>query len=144
VRRIPAVSTISVAINSPRDITNRNQPLLFFHMDPTNSILWTRESLIGSVMSGSDDLEQNLGWNSMTNPSCHCRHNLCLLPKLALQLIRDPTQCMPEVSDISHHDPLYSTVNIFWNCLNQITNPLTISWWIRSFLGLMVYIDVES
>jgi hypothetical protein len=37
---IPAVSTISVAINSPRDITNRNQPLLFFHMDPTNSIEW--------------------------------------------------------------------------------------------------------
>jgi hypothetical protein len=31
-----AVSTISLATNSHRDITNRNQPLLFFHMDPTN------------------------------------------------------------------------------------------------------------
>jgi hypothetical protein len=59
--QISAVSTISVAINSPRYITNRNQPLLFFHMDPTNSIVWTRKSFIGSVMSGSDDLEQNLG-----------------------------------------------------------------------------------
>jgi hypothetical protein len=31
-----AVSTISGATNSHRDITNRNQPLLFFCTDPTN------------------------------------------------------------------------------------------------------------
>ena len=36
--------------NSHRDITNRNEPLLFFHMDPTNSIVWTRKSFIGSVL----------------------------------------------------------------------------------------------
>jgi hypothetical protein len=28
-----------VATDSPRDITNRNQPLLLFHMDPTNTIV---------------------------------------------------------------------------------------------------------
>jgi hypothetical protein len=27
------------ATNSHRDITNRNEPLLFIHMDPTNSIV---------------------------------------------------------------------------------------------------------
>jgi hypothetical protein len=36
--------------NSHRDITNRNQPLLFFHMDTTNSIVWTRKSFIGSLV----------------------------------------------------------------------------------------------
>jgi hypothetical protein len=36
------VSTISVATDSPRDITNSNQPLLFFHMDPTNTTVWGR------------------------------------------------------------------------------------------------------
>jgi hypothetical protein len=30
-------------------------------MDPTNSIVWTRKSFIGSVMSGGDEFEQNLG-----------------------------------------------------------------------------------
>jgi hypothetical protein len=38
------------ATNSHRDITNRNEPLLFIHMDPTNSIVWTRKSFIGSVL----------------------------------------------------------------------------------------------
>jgi hypothetical protein len=57
----PAVSTISVATDSPRDITNSNQPLLFFHMDPTNTTVWARKSLIGSVMSLGVDFEQNLG-----------------------------------------------------------------------------------
>jgi hypothetical protein len=38
----PAVSTISVATDSSRDITNSNQPLLFFHMDPTNTTVWAR------------------------------------------------------------------------------------------------------
>jgi hypothetical protein len=45
--------TITVAVNSPRDITNRNQPLLFFHMDPTNNIkfAWTRKGFTGSLLS---------------------------------------------------------------------------------------------
>jgi hypothetical protein len=60
--QIPAsVSTISVATNSTRDKTNRNQPLLLFHMDPTNSIVWTRKSLIGSVVSYMVGFQQNLG-----------------------------------------------------------------------------------
>jgi hypothetical protein len=29
-----------VATDSPRDIPIGNQPLLFFHMDPTNTIVW--------------------------------------------------------------------------------------------------------
>jgi hypothetical protein len=65
-KRIPsAVSTISVATNSTRDrdITNRNQPLLFFHMDPTNSIVWTMKSLIGSVVSERVGFQQNLDQN---------------------------------------------------------------------------------
>jgi hypothetical protein len=53
--------TISVATDSPRDTTNRNQPLLFFHMDPTNTIVWARKSLIGSVVLCRVDFEQNLG-----------------------------------------------------------------------------------
>jgi hypothetical protein len=43
-------STISVATDSHKDITNRNQPLLFFHMDPTNTIVWARKSFIGSAV----------------------------------------------------------------------------------------------
>jgi hypothetical protein len=59
----PAASTISVATDSPGDLTNRNQPLLFFHfhMDPTNTTVWTRKSFIGSVVSCKDDFQQNLG-----------------------------------------------------------------------------------
>jgi hypothetical protein len=34
----------SVATNSHADSTKGNQPLLFFHMDPTNSIAWARKS----------------------------------------------------------------------------------------------------
>jgi L-arabinose isomerase len=44
-----------VATISSRDITNRNQPLLFFHMDPTNNIAWTRKGFTGSVRS-------HVGW----------------------------------------------------------------------------------
>jgi hypothetical protein len=44
-------------------VTNRNQPLLFFHMDPTNNIVWTRKSFIGSVVSCRLGFEQNLGQN---------------------------------------------------------------------------------
>jgi hypothetical protein len=57
-----AVSRFSVATDSPRDITNRNQPLLFFHMmHPTNTIVGTRKSFIGSVVWCRVDFEQNLG-----------------------------------------------------------------------------------
>jgi hypothetical protein len=47
------------ASNSHRDITNRNQPLLFFHTDPTNSIVWTRKSFIGSLVSCRVGFHQN-------------------------------------------------------------------------------------
>jgi hypothetical protein len=58
-----AVIKTSVAndSNSPRDITNRNQPLLLFYMDPTNTIVWARKSFIGSVVSCGADLQQDLG-----------------------------------------------------------------------------------
>jgi hypothetical protein len=53
------------ATNSHRDITNRNEPPLFFHMDPTNSIVWTRKSFIGSellcVMQGWFSSKLRLG-----------------------------------------------------------------------------------
>jgi hypothetical protein len=48
----PSVSKTSVVTDSPRDITNRNQPLLLLHMDPTNTTVWTRKSFIGSVVCG--------------------------------------------------------------------------------------------
>jgi hypothetical protein len=54
-----AACTISVATDSPRD-TNGNQPLSLFHMDPTNTIVWARESFIGSVVPRRVDVEQNL------------------------------------------------------------------------------------
>ena len=59
--QIPAVSTISLATNSQRDITNRNQPLLFFHVDPTNSIVWTNKSLTGNVVSCKVGFSAKLG-----------------------------------------------------------------------------------
>jgi hypothetical protein len=62
------VSTISGATNSHRDITNRNQPLLFFHMDPTNSIVWTRKSFIGSLVSCGVGFQQTLGQKSAMDP----------------------------------------------------------------------------
>jgi hypothetical protein len=55
------VSKTCVATDSPRDITNRNQPLLLFHMDSTNTIVWARKSFIGSVVSCGVDFQQNLG-----------------------------------------------------------------------------------
>jgi hypothetical protein len=72
---IPAVSTISVATNSHRDITNRNQPLLFFYRDQTNSIVWTRKIFIGSVVLCRVGFQQSLGQKSVTDPSC--QHNFC-------------------------------------------------------------------
>jgi hypothetical protein len=54
------VSTIFMATDSPRDTTNRNQPLSFFHMDPTNTSVCTRKSFIGSVVLCRVDFEQNL------------------------------------------------------------------------------------
>jgi hypothetical protein len=62
----PAVSKTCVAAVISRDITNRNQdqPLLLFHMDPTNTIVWARKSFIGSVVSCGVDFQQNLGGKS--------------------------------------------------------------------------------
>jgi hypothetical protein len=54
------------------DITNKNQPLLFFHMDPTNSIAWTRKSFNSYVVSCRVDFQQNLGQKSVMDPSCQC------------------------------------------------------------------------
>jgi hypothetical protein len=45
-----AVSIISVATDSLGNTTNRNQPLLLFQMDPTNTIVWARKRFIGLVM----------------------------------------------------------------------------------------------
>jgi hypothetical protein len=50
-RWTPEASTISVATDSPGDITNRNQPLLLFQMDPTNTIVRTWKRFIGLVVS---------------------------------------------------------------------------------------------
>jgi hypothetical protein len=67
------VSTIFFITNIHRDITNPNQPLLFFHMNPTNSIVWTRKSFIGSLVSCGVGFQQNLGQKSVMDPSC--QHN---------------------------------------------------------------------
>jgi hypothetical protein len=50
--------------------TKRNQPLSFFHMHPTNTIVCTstRKSFIGSVVLCRVDFEQNLGWKSVIDP----------------------------------------------------------------------------
>jgi hypothetical protein len=58
----------SLATNSHRDITNRNQPLLSFHTDPTDSIIWTRKSFIGSVVSCGVGFQQNMGQKSLMDP----------------------------------------------------------------------------
>jgi hypothetical protein len=71
--KIQAGNTISGATNSHRDISNRNQPLLFFHMVSTNSIVWTRKSFIGSLVSCRVDFQQNLGQKSVMDSSC--QHN---------------------------------------------------------------------
>jgi hypothetical protein len=65
----PAVSTISMATDSPSDITKRNQPLVFFHMDQTNTIVWARKGFNGSVVWCRVDFEQiiwveNQQWTS--------------------------------------------------------------------------------
>jgi hypothetical protein len=38
-------------------------------MDPTNIIVWTRKGFIGSVVSFRSDFQQNLGSNSVMDPS---------------------------------------------------------------------------
>jgi hypothetical protein len=43
-------------------------------MDPTNSIEWTRKSLIGSVVSCRVGFQQNLSQISVMDPGC--QHNL--------------------------------------------------------------------
>jgi hypothetical protein len=45
-------------------------------MDPTNSIVWTRKSFIGSVVLCSRvGFQQNLGQNLVMDP--RCQHNFC-------------------------------------------------------------------
>jgi hypothetical protein len=61
--------------------------------------------------------------------------------KMGLTLIWDPTQRTVEASEIAHHKPRHSTVNIGRIRSNQIANPSTISWWVRWFMGLIVYSD---
>jgi hypothetical protein len=39
-------------------------------MDPTNSIVWTRKSFIGSLFPCRVGFQQNLGQKSVTDPSC--------------------------------------------------------------------------
>jgi hypothetical protein len=39
-------------------------------MDPTNSIVWTRKSFIGSLVSCRVGFKQNLGQKSVMDPSC--------------------------------------------------------------------------
>jgi hypothetical protein len=55
--------------NSHRDITNRNQPLLSFHTDPTDSIVWTRKSFIGSVVTCGVGFHQYMGQKSLMDHS---------------------------------------------------------------------------
>jgi hypothetical protein len=42
-------------------------------MDPTNSIVWTRKSFIGSLVSCGVGFQQNLGQKSVMDPGC--QHN---------------------------------------------------------------------
>jgi hypothetical protein len=42
-------------------------------MDPTNSIVWTKKSFIGSLMSCGVGFQQNSGQKSVMDPSC--QHN---------------------------------------------------------------------
>jgi hypothetical protein len=58
---IQAGNTISGATNSHRDIKKGNQPLLFFHLVPINSFVWTRKSFIGSLVSCGVDFLAKLG-----------------------------------------------------------------------------------
>jgi hypothetical protein len=39
-------------------------------MDPTNSIVWTRKSFIGSLVSCGVGFQQNFGQKSVMDPSC--------------------------------------------------------------------------
>jgi hypothetical protein len=45
-------------------------------MDPTNSIVWTRKSFIGSLVSCRVGFQQNLGQKGVMDPSC--QHNFLL------------------------------------------------------------------
>jgi hypothetical protein len=72
----PRSQQTSVADDSPRDITNRNQPLLLFHMDPTNTLVWARNSFIGSVVSCGVDFQQNFGSKPVMDPSS-IQQNFC-------------------------------------------------------------------
>jgi hypothetical protein len=75
----------SGATNSHTDITNRNQPLLFFHMDPTNTIVWTRKSFIGSLVLVSCRVGFLAKLASKIIDSSHsCQHNFLGPPTATL------------------------------------------------------------
>jgi hypothetical protein len=91
------------ATNSHRDITNRNQPLLFFHMDPTNSnvFVWTRKSFVECLVSCRVGFQQNLGQKSVMDPSC--QHNFWGHQQpYCLKNDRQPNFHLPK-SRTSHH-----------------------------------------
>jgi hypothetical protein len=113
----PAVSKTSVATNSPR--TNRNQPLLLFHMDPTNTIVWTRKSVICSVVSCGVDFQQNLGWKSHSDGPHH--HTSVSKTSVATDSRRDILTNRNQPLLLFHMDP---------------TN--TIVWTRKSFIGSVV------
>jgi hypothetical protein len=46
-----------------------------------------------------------------------------------------------KASEITHHKPQHSTVSIGRIRSNQVTNPSTISQWVRWLMGSMVYSD---
>jgi hypothetical protein len=78
----------------PQDITNRNQPLLFFHMDPSNSIVWTRKSFIGSLMPCRVGFQQNLGELYIFRQEDRCEARVGFQQNLGQKSVMDPScQC---------------------------------------------------
>ena len=65
---------------------------------------------------------------------------------LTKKAVRNPIEIQlkstVKASEIAHHKPQHSTVNIGRIRSNQVTNPSTISRRVRWFMGLMVYSDV--
>jgi hypothetical protein len=105
--------TISVATDSPRGITNRNQPLSFFHMDLTNIIVWTRKSFIGSVVSCRSDFEKNLGWKPVIDdPSS--RQNFCGHWQSQGHNKQEPTTLILPYGSKKHH--CFGEEEFHWLC----------------------------
>jgi hypothetical protein len=94
------------------DLTNRNQPLLFFHMDPINTILWTRKIFFGSVVSCGVDFQQNLGWKSVMYPNS--QHNFCCHWQSWGPNKQEPTTLILPYGSNKHH-PMVKD-DLFWFC----------------------------